>query len=91
MLIVKRATQFKKEFALAEKRGRDMSKLIEVLSMIINERPLPEKYLNHPLHGKWEGSLECHVQNNWLLIYEIDPAARTVTFHRTGTHSDLFK
>jgi mRNA-degrading endonuclease YafQ of YafQ-DinJ toxin-antitoxin module len=25
------------------------------------------------------------------LCYKIDLAAHTVTFHRTGTHSDLFK
>ena len=91
MLIVKRATQFKKEFALAEKRGKNMGKLIEVMSLIINERPLPEKYQNHPLHGKWEGKWECHIEKDWLLVYKIRTAERTVTFHRTGTHSDLFE
>jgi mRNA interferase YafQ len=49
----------------------------------------PER-LNHPLKGEWKDTLECHIQGDWVLIYEIDPAAHTVTFHRTGSHSDLF-
>ncbi|GHV78783.1 addiction module toxin, RelE/StbE family [Spirochaetia bacterium] len=90
MLAVKRTTRFKHEFALAEKRGRDMSKILNVMGLLINEQPLPLRCKNHPLHGEWEGSFDCHVQGDWVLIYEIDPAAETVTFHRTGTHSDLF-
>ena len=73
-----------------QKRRLDIDKLTDVMKMIINEQPLPPERKNHPLHGEWKGMLECHVEPNWLLIYEIDPAARTVTFHRTGSHSDLF-
>jgi mRNA interferase YafQ len=85
-----RAGKFKKDFVLAEKRHKDIDKLIDVMDMIIHEKPLPPERHNHPLHGEWEGALECHVTPDWLLIYEIDPAAHTVTFHRTGSHSDLF-
>ena len=85
-----RSTQFKKEFARAEKRNQDIAKLIEVMDMIINEQPLPPERENHPLHGKWKDSLECHIQGDWVLVYEIDNAARKVTFQRTGSHSDLF-
>jgi mRNA interferase YafQ len=91
VLEVKRTNRFKKEFALAEKRGRDMRKIIEVMGIIINEQPLPERCRPHPLRGKWEGCIDCHVLNDdWVLIYEIDKAAGTVTFHRTGSHADLF-
>ncbi|GHV28548.1 hypothetical protein AGMMS4952_12490 [Spirochaetia bacterium] len=82
--------KFRKDYALATRRGRDITKLDEVMIMIAAEQPLPPCCQNHPLHGDWEGSLDCHVQGDWVLIYEIDPAAKTVTFHRTGTHSDLF-
>jgi mRNA interferase YafQ len=85
-----RAGKFKKDFALAEKRHKDIDKLIEVMDMIIQEKTLPPERNNHPLHGEWEGSFDCHIQGDWVLIYEIDPATRTVTFHRTGSHSDLF-
>jgi mRNA interferase YafQ len=81
---------FRKERKLMRKRGRDLDKLGEVIRMIINEQPLPPERENHPLHGKWRGALGCHIQGDWVLIYQINDAARTVTFHHTGSHSDLF-
>jgi len=30
------------------------------------------------------------MQGDWVLVYEIDDVERTVTFQRTGSHSDLF-
>jgi mRNA interferase YafQ len=81
---------FKKERKLMRKRGRDINKLNEVTRMIINEQPLPPERRNHPLKGEWKDALECHIQGDWVIVYEIDPEARTVTFQRTGSHSDLF-
>ena len=75
---------------MIKKQGRDIGKLREVIDMIVDEQPLPPRHCDHPLHGEWEGSRDCHIQGDWVLIYEIDQAARTVTFHRTGSHSDLF-
>jgi len=85
-----RTGKFKKEFVRAEKRHQDIDKLIEVMDMIIREQPLPPERCNHPLQGKWKEAYGCHIQGDWVLIYEIDYEARTVTFHRTGSHADLF-
>ena len=90
MLASRRSNRFKKEFARAEKRGKDMGKLIEVMGMLINEQPLLVKHHNHPLHGSYEGAWECHIEPNWLLIYRIDEKNRRVVFYRTGSHADLF-
>jgi mRNA interferase YafQ len=73
-----------------KKQSMNLDKLIEVMNMIINEQPLPPERRNHPLHGYWEGSFECHIQGDWVLIYILNPEARTVTFQHTGSHSDLF-
>ena len=73
-----------------KKRGINISLLVEVMDMIINEQPLPQKHCNHPLHGEWEGSFDCHIQGDWIRIYKPDQKSGTVTFQRTGTHSDLF-
>jgi len=80
---------FRKQYKLIKKRGNDMNKLTEVMDIIINENPLPPKYCNHPLHGRWEGSYDCHIQGDWVLIYIPNKKAGTVTFQCTGTHSDL--
>jgi mRNA interferase YafQ len=81
---------FRKQYRLMGKRGMNLDKLIEVMDMIINEQPLPPERCNHPLHGYWEGSFDCHIQGDWILIYRLNHENRTVTFHRTGSHSDLF-
>jgi mRNA interferase YafQ len=82
--------RFRKQLELAGKRGLDVDKLGKIMKMIINEQPLPPERCNHPLQGKWKDSLECHIQGDWVLVYEIDDVARKVTFQRTGSHSDLF-
>jgi mRNA interferase YafQ len=75
-----------------EKRGKDLSEIEAVTTLIINEQALPERCRNHLLYGKkYEGKWECHIEPDWLLVYHIEPAAKKVVFHRTGTHSDLFK
>jgi mRNA interferase YafQ len=81
---------FRKQYWLMEKRGMAVDKLLEIMNMIIREQPLPPERRNHPLQGEWKDSLECHIQGDWVIVYEIDPLARTVTFQRTGSHSDLF-
>lgn len=80
---------FTKEMQLCEKRNLDMSKLYDVIKKLRENIALEAKHKNHPLKGKYSDYWECHIQNDWLLIY-----LKTEThliLHRTGTHSDLFK
>jgi mRNA interferase YafQ len=81
---------FKKDRKLMQKRNRNIKKLREVMALLINEQPLLPKHENHPLHGKYKGKWECHVEPDWTLIYRIDEDNRRVIFYRTGSHSDLF-
>ncbi|MDR0302746.1 MAG: type II toxin-antitoxin system YafQ family toxin [Treponema sp.] len=90
MLIPNFHGSFKRERKLMKKRNKDMNKLAEIMTMLINEQPLLPKHENHRLHGDYEGWWECHVGPDWVLIYRSDKEKRTVTFSRTGSHSDLF-
>jgi mRNA interferase YafQ len=67
-----------------------MQKLIAVMIDLENEVPLPPQLKEHPLQGGYAGSLECHLEPDWLVIYQIDDDIKEVYFARTGTHSDLF-
>jgi mRNA interferase YafQ len=84
------ATQFKKDYKRCQKRGFNMRKLIDVMTDLEDEIPLPSQLGEHPLQGEYAGSLECHLEPDWLLIYEVDDRIKEVYFVRTGTHSDLF-
>ena len=80
--------QFRRDVKLARKRGKDMSKLREVILLLIERTPLPARCKDHPLGGDWKPYRDCHIEPDWLLIYKID--GDDLHLVRTGTHSDLF-
>lgn len=84
-------TQFKKDYKLAIKRNLPIEELDAVISLLVKDNPLPEKYKDHDLSGTWKGFRECHIQPNWLLIYLISNDRLILTLARTGSHSDLFR
>lgn len=88
--IVKPATQFKKDYKLAMKRGLKISLLEDIIAAFAMGEPLPEKNKDHALTGNWVGHRECHILPDWLLIYHIEDNVLVLTLARTGTHSDLF-
>lgn len=71
-----------------ERRHKNINKIFEVITLIIWEDSLPDKYREHNLSGTYDGYTECHIEGDWLLIYRL--SAEKVLFARTGTHSDLF-
>ena len=91
MLEPRYSNQFKKDFKLALKRGKDEKLFIEVLEMLLNQEPLPKKYKDHQLKGVSSKHRECHIQRDWLLIYSINNNELILELSRTGSHSDLFK
>lgn len=82
-------TQFERDLRLQQRRGRDIAKLKQVLTALISEEPLAERYRDHPLKGTFRDRRECHVEPDWPLIYKLDDDQ--IIFERTGTHSDLFE
>ena len=90
MLDVRYSAQFKKDFKLAKKRGFPLQELKEVIEWLAAEKPLDEKFCDHPLKGKYASFRECHIRPDWLLIYQINNEELVLTAQRTGTHSDLF-
>ena len=83
-----RAAQFKRDVKLAEKRGKDMEKLRQVILLLVEEKPLPPSYKDHPLSGNWKHHRDIHIEPDWLLLYKID--GNDLYLARTGTHADLF-
>jgi mRNA interferase YafQ len=81
---------FKKDYKLIISRGYDISLLEKVIKTLLEKGELPKEYKPHPLISNYKGFMECHIKNNWLLIWKINPSEKTIIFTRTGTHSDLF-
>ena len=90
MYTVRPTSKFQKDIKRAEKRGYNLSLLAEVVSLLVKGEPLPEKYLDHPLKGKYKDCRECHITPDWLLVYRKKDDTLFLYLTRTGTHSDLF-
>lgn len=90
MLKIDYHKSFKKDYRKALKRGIDVNEVNKVINMLANEIPLPAQYKDHALKGNYIGYRECHVQNDWLLVYRIEKNILTLTLAYMGTHSDLF-
>ena len=60
-----------------------------VLELLAKEEVLPAKYKDHSLSGKWKGHRECHIEPDWLLIYQT--TEDELILIATGSHDDLFK
>lgn len=87
---VKFTGQFKKDLKLAKKQKRDIDKLFDVISKLAKGEILDEKYRDHGLVGNYLGCRECHVEPNWLLVYEVIEDVLVLMCYRVGSHSDLF-
>ena len=89
MLIPVSTSQFKKDIKKAKKQDKDFSKLKDVTNRLIEEKPLASKHKDHNLTGNYRGRRECHIEPDWLLVYEVDESE--IIFERLGSHSELFK
>ena len=92
MLKVKFTGQFKKDYKLAVKKGCDPKELEKVITLLVNEQPLPEKYRDHALTNSrnYKDMRECHIEPDWRLVYKVLKETLILRLIRTGSHSDLF-
>lgn len=90
MLKIRYHSTFKKDYKKIVKRGYDVHLLETVIDLLVEQKPLPEKYRDHNLIGNYSGCRECHITPDWLLIYEINEDELVLYLTRTGSHSDLF-
>ena len=88
MLTVKATNRFKRDLRLAAKRGKDLGKIETVIDLLQARKPLPAKNRDHNLSGDWHSRRECHIESDWLLIYQI--GEDFLLLERTGSHTDLF-
>lgn len=89
MKSIRRTNQFKKDVKRMEKRGVKFDMFKEVIRDLVAGEELAAKYKDHGLVGQYRDSRECHIEPDWLLIYERTESE--IVLVRTGTHSDLFQ
>jgi mRNA interferase YafQ len=81
--------QFEHDIDKMKKRGKDPAKIKALIGQLIAGTPLNPRCHDHGLMGVFKGRRECHVEQDWLLIYKL--TGDQVILERTGSHADLFE
>jgi mRNA interferase YafQ len=81
--------QFKNDVKRQKRRGKNIEDLVAAVELLAEAGKLPAAYRPHKLSGEWKGVWECHIEPDWLLIYDVTDTE--VLLIRTGTHADLFE
>ncbi|NCO40886.1 MAG: type II toxin-antitoxin system mRNA interferase toxin, RelE/StbE family [Armatimonadetes bacterium CG_4_10_14_3_um_filter_66_18] len=89
MRSIRRTSQFKMDVRRLTKRGCDFAEFRQTIESLATGQPLSVRHRDHPLRGGHAGTRECHVEPDWLLVYEL--SVDEVILIRTGTHADLFE
>lgn len=90
MYTIQRSNAFKKSFKRCIKRGLNPQLFEECIRILATTGTLPQKYRPHKLSSKYNGVWECHIEPDWLLLWDQDDTELTLLLIDTGTHSDIF-
>lgn len=85
-------TKFKKEFKKIIKQHKDLKKFEEIVTKLANLEQLEPKYHNHDLVNNkyFKNCKECHIEPDWLLVYQYINEKLILLLVETGSHAELF-
>lgn len=87
------AKRFRRDYTKAKRSGKKIATLDAVMQLLVNEAHLPPRHKDHALQGEWQGMRDCHIKGDWILLYELgmdNEGNKTIIFHATDTHENLF-
>lgn len=87
------SNKFKKDLKKVLKQGKNLDKLLDIVDKLANKEELEEKYKNHNLKDDkyFKNCGECHIEPDWLLVYQYNNNELILLLVATGSHSEVFK
>ena len=86
---LKQSSQFKKDLKAVKFDEHKLDELQKVLEYLRHKGVVPAEYLPHSLKGQYKNFMECHIEDDFLLIWK-DPELNVIRLVRLGSHSKLF-
>ncbi len=83
--------KFKRDSKRCRMQGKDLRELGEAMRLLQEYGKLPESYRPHLLREEYEGYWECHIEDDWLMVWKQNDKLLTLLMTDTGTHEELFK
>ncbi|CAN2040091.1 mRNA interferase toxin YafQ [Candidatus Magnetomoraceae bacterium gMMP-15] len=81
--------RFQKDIKRLKRSSKDIEKLFFVINKLAEGEKLSRIYRDHPLKGVFKSKRDCHIEDDWILIYSIED--NELILYRTGSHSQLFR
>lgn len=72
-----------------EGNGYDLSDLDRLISILLDGGRLPRRHRVHRLKGDMDGLWDCHVKDDWILLYRYSADGLVLEAVRTGSHKRL--
>ena len=82
--------QFKRDAIRCKHQGKDLRLMWEVVEILLRDGEVPESYNPHLLHKEYAGHWECHIDDDWLLVWKKNEQKVTLLLTNTGSHDELF-
>lgn len=86
---IRKTSQFKKDFKRFCKYEEKVKTLFSIIEKLQKGESLPPEFKPHSLKGEWKQYMECHIDDDYLLIW-FDKDENIVKLIRLGSHSELF-
>ena len=82
---------FEKDLKRIYARGYVLQKLFSVVDTLSIGLPLELHFRDHAFKGVYSNYRECHIEPDWLLIYQYEDKKLNLLLIATGSHSELFR
>ena len=90
MYTVSTTEQFERSFKRCRQKGKNPQDLWDVVAILMEDGCLPDVFKPHLLTDKYAGYWECHIEDDWLLVWKQNDKHLTLLLTDTGTHKELF-
>jgi mRNA interferase YafQ len=83
--------RFKKDVKRNQKSGLDLELLVDAVVILTTTGVLPASYKPHPLVGNYAGYMECHIQPDYLLVWQQNDKDLIIICVASGSHAHIFE
>lgn len=91
MYTIKYAPEFIKAARRCKRQGRNMNILWDTVRLLAQDGQVPESYKPHKLRDEFLGCWECHIEDDWLLVWRQNDDKLILILTNTGSHEELFE
>ena len=83
-------SRFKKDVKRLQKSGLNLELLVDAVVILTTTGSLTSDYKPHPLVGNYAGCMECHIQPDYLLVWQQNNKNLIIICVAAGSHSHIF-